>query len=157
MAAEDGKVSSAVICRQMSVLYYDYGIRRFLCGVHRGTELFTLSEILKEKKSFPKLKVGSVFIHEEEASEWKEEERELLFHTVSLCDDELILKPVFGNEMRFQRNIVMMDLANMIWLLGRDREIEFWASKMMKPLLKMDKEGKQIIPPLSLYRKQISL
>lgn len=140
--------------RQLPVLYHDFGVRKIISGVHRGTELSSLNLILKNREKFPGLKVDGVFTHEEEANLWDEVERELLYRMISQCDEELILRPVYGNEMRFQRNIVMMDLADLVLLLGRDREIEFWAAKMMKPILKMDTEQKCFIPDVHLYRCQ---
>ena len=138
--------------QQLPVLYHDFGVRKIISGVHRGTELSSLNWILKNRKGFPGLKVDGVFTHEEEANLWDEDEREQLYRMISQCDEELILKPVYGNEMRFQRNIVMMDLADIVLLLGRDREIEFWAAKLMKPLLKLDADKNCMIPDIRLYR-----
>ena len=138
--------------QQLPVLYHDFGVRKIISGVHRGTELSSLNWILKNRKGFPGLKVDGVFTHEEEANLWEESERELLYQMISLCDEELILRPVYGNEMRFQRNIVMMDLADLVLLLGRDHEVEFWAAKMTKPILKIDIKQQRFIPDVHLYR-----
>lgn len=146
-------IVNGLLKRQMPVLYHDFGVRKIISGVHRGTELSSLHLILESRKDFPGLKVDGVFTHEEEANLWDESERELLYRMISQCDEELILRPVYGNEMRFQRNIVMMDIADLVLLLGRDREIEFWAAKMMKPILKMDMEQKRCIPNVRLYRR----
>lgn len=149
----NGNVTSPwILKRQLPVLYHDFGVRKIISGVHRGAELSSLKFVLRDREKFPGLKVDGVFIHEEEANLWSESEREMLYQMVSQCDEELILRPVYGNEMRFQRNIVMMDLADLVLLLGRDREIEFWASKMMKPILKMDITQGCFIPDVRLYR-----
>ena len=146
------QIPKSLLDRQIPVLYHDFGVRKILSGVHRGAELITLDRILKNRCSFPELKIDGVFTHEEEANLWDEDEREQLYRMISQCDEELILKPVYGNEMRFQRNIVMMDLADIVLLLGRDREIEFWAAKLMKPILKLDADKNCMIPDIRLYR-----
>ena len=146
------RIPHGLLDRQIPVLYHDFGVRKILSGVHRGAELISLDRILQTRGSFPELKVDGVFTHEEEANFWDETEREQLYRMISQCDEELILKPVYGNEMRFQRNIVMMDLADIVLLLGRDREIEFWAAKLMKPLWILDTEKNCMIPDIRLYR-----
>ena len=147
------EVNHCILDYQMSILYNDFCVRKILCGVHKGRELGALDHVLNHKKYFPGLKIHGVFTHEEEANLWNETDREKLYHAIRFCDEEWILKPVYGNEMRFQRNIVMMDRCDLVFLLGRDREIEFWASKMKKPIFRIDTEQNSLIPPLHLYRK----
>ena len=122
------------------------------CGVHRGDELNCLDQLLKIRPIYPNLKICAVFIHEEEARMWDEKDRELLFRAVSGCDEEWILHPFGGSEMRFQRNILMMNAADLVLLLKEDEEIEFWASKMRKPILKISGYPLQLIPDIHLYR-----
>ena len=115
-------------------------------------ELESLSCLVAKKHRYPKLEIEGVFTHEEEASSWLEEERETLYRIISQCSREVILRPVYGSEMRFQRNIMMMDLADVILLLGRDRETEFWAAKMKKPMIRLDMKNRKLIPEIRLYR-----
>lgn len=147
------EVPVGLLKSQISILYDDFSVRKILCGVHKGRELGALDQILNLKNVFPKLKIHGVFTHEEEANLWNERDREKLYHAIRFCDEEWILKPVYGNEMRFQRNIVMMDRSDLVFLLGRDREIEFWASKMKKPIFRIDLEQNKLIPSVYLYRK----
>ncbi|MBQ4092358.1 MAG: DUF1273 family protein [Firmicutes bacterium] len=147
------EVQSNILDHQIPILYYDFGVRKILCGVHKGRELGALDYILNEKNRFPNLKIHGVFTHEEEANLWNEKDREKLYHAIRFCDEEWILKPVYGNEMRFQRNIVMMDRCDIVFLLGRDREIEFWAAKMKKPIIRVDTVKNRLIPSVHLYRK----
>lgn len=142
-----------LFAEQIPILYHDFGIRKILSGVHRGKELSALDYLLKERKRFPRLKIHGVFTHEEEASFWEETDRERLYGAIRHCDGEWILKPVYGNEMRFQRNIVMMDSANLVFLLGRDTEIEFWASKLNKPLLRLDLAKRSLMPSIRLFQR----
>lgn len=148
------EVNHGILEYQIPVLYYDFGVRKMLCGVHKGRELGALDYLLNKKKHYPNLKIHGVFTHEEEANLWNEKDREKLYHAIRFCDEEWILKPVYGNEMRFQRNIVMMDRCDLVFLLGRDREIEFWASKMKKPIIRIDTEQNSLIPSLHLYRNR---
>ncbi len=135
-------------------LYYDFGVKKIIAGVHRGAELSALDFILKQKEDFPGLFVGGVFIHEEESSGWRENEREQLFRLISRCDEEWILHPFHGGEMRFQRNIMMMDRSDIVFLLGRDGETEFWAAKTKKPMLRSEMKPWRVVPDLRLYRKE---
>lgn len=139
---------------RVALLYYDFGIRKIMCGVSHGTELTALNLMLETRVSFPDLRIDGVFTHEEEANNWDESDRETLYKVIARCDEELILKPVFGNEMRFQRNIVMMDIADLVLLLGSDEETEYWANKMMKPLLRLNLEEQRMIPEIKLFRPQ---
>lgn len=143
--------------KQVALLYYDFGIRKILCGVSHGTELTALNLMLEQRENFHDLKIDGVFTHEEEANNWDETDREMLYRAIARCDEELILKPVYGSEMRFQRNIVMMDIADLVLLIGFDQETEYWAGKMMKPLLKLDLEHKRMIPEIKLFRPKSSL
>lgn len=143
---------NALLERQLPILYHDFGIRKIIAGVHRGVELASLNFVLEIRKDFPDLKIDGVFTHEEEANLWDETDRETLYQVIARCDEELILKPIFGSEMRFQRNIVMMDLADLVLLLGRDGEVEFWATKLMKPIFKIDAAHRCFIPDVRLYR-----
>lgn len=137
---------------QLDILYWDYGVHCLISGVHRGMELESLSCLVAKKHRYPKLEIEGFFTHEEEASSWLEEERETLYRIISQCSREVILRPVYGSEMRFQRNIMMMDLADVILLLGRDRETEFWAAKMKKPMIRLDMKNRKLIPEIRLYR-----
>lgn len=137
------------------LLYDDFHVRKILSGIHKGRELAALDFLLRKKRMFPRLRVHGVFTHEEEANLWNEGDREKLFHAIRNCDEEWILKPISGTEMRFQRNIVMMDTSDMIFLLGRDNEIEFWASKLKKPILRFNAECGEAIPNIRLFRKQM--
>lgn len=137
---------------QLDIFYRDYGVRRLISGVHRGVELNFLSRLIFEKHRYPKLNIEGVFTHEEEASSWLEEEREILYRIISQCSGEMILRPIYGSEMRFQRNIMMMDIADVVLLLGRDRETEFWAAKMKKPVVVLDLKEQKLIPEIRLYR-----
>jgi uncharacterized phage-like protein YoqJ len=140
--------------KRVALLYYDFGIRKILCGVGRGTELTALNLILDQRQLYPTLKVDGVFTHEEEASNWKEKEREKLYRAIARCDEELILRPIYGSEMRFQRNIVMMDLANIVLLIGNDTETEYWAGRLLKPLIKLDPTKELMIPDIKLFRQK---
>ena len=91
---------------QLDILYWDYGVHRLISGVHRGMELESLSCLVAKKHRYPKLEIEGFFTHEEEASSWLEEERETLYRIISQCSREVILRPVYGSEMRFQRNIL---------------------------------------------------
>lgn len=140
--------------KRVALLYYDFGIRKMLCGVARGTELTALNLVLDQRQLYPAMKIDGVFTHEEEASHWRESDREMLYRVIARCDEELILKPVYGSEMRFQRNIVMMDIADLVFLIGDDAETEYWANRMMKPLLKLDPAGERMIPDIRLFRQK---
>ncbi|HMM05614.1 MAG TPA: SLOG family protein [Clostridiales bacterium] len=140
--------------KRVALLYYDFGIRKILCGVGRGTELEALNLILDRRQLYPAMKIDGVFTHEEEANHWRENEREMLYRVIARCDEELILKPVYGSEMRFQRNIVMMDIADLVLLIGDDTETEYWANRMMKPLLKLDPAKERMIPEIRLFRQK---
>lgn len=148
----EGEINTDILAEHISVLYNDFGVRKILSGVHKGRELGALDYILKQKIRYPNLKVHGVFTHEEEANLWDENDRERLYHAIRYCDEEWILKPVYGNEMRFQRNIVMMDRSDIVFLLGRDREIEFWAVKLKKPLFRVDTANNEMIPNIRLFR-----
>lgn len=153
-----GKDDNDTICVDMltniiSVLYNDFGVRKILSGVHKGKELLALDYLLSQKRKYPKLKIHGVFTHEEEANLWDESDRERLYHAIRFCDEEWILKPIYGSEMRFQRNIVMMDRSDLVFLLNRDQEIEFWASKLKKPIFKIDIDNRKIIPDIHLFRE----
>lgn len=145
------EIEPGLLSEQMPVLYYDFGVRKILSGVHKGRELGALDHLLKQRARFPRLKIHGVFTHEEEANLWNEEDREKLYGVIRHCDEEWILKPVQGNEMRFQRNIVMMDSADLIFLLGRDPEIEFWAAKLKKPILGLDISKRCLYPAIRLF------
>lgn len=134
-------------------LYYDYGIRKIISGIRIGAEQEVLSYIISQKQNYSGLTVEGVFTHEEEANHWSEVEREKLYRLISQCDGELVLKPVFDKDKEFQRNIVMMDTADMILLLGKSKELEFWARKITGTVLKISAENKCLMPPLTLYRK----
>lgn len=146
-------IDTDLFVEQIPILYYDFGVRKILSGVHKGKELSALDCLLKQKNIFPHLKVHGVFTHEEEANLWDENDREKLYGAIRHCDEEWILKPVYGNEMCFQRNIVMMDSADLVFLLGKDTEIEFWASKLKKPMLRLDISKRSLIPAIRLFQR----
>ena len=135
------------------LLYKDFGIRKILSGIHKGKELTALDYLLRNKNEYPFLKVHGVFTHEEEANLWDENDREKLFHAIRYCDEEWILKPIFGTEMRFQRNIVMMNASDLVLLLGKDNEILFWAKKLKKPVVYMDEISGKMVPDIHLWSK----
>ncbi|MBQ1251730.1 MAG: DUF1273 family protein [Firmicutes bacterium] len=149
---DEKEINVMLLQRVFSLLYSDYGVRKIISGIHKGKELFALDHLLCKKEEFPFLKIHGVFTHEEEANLWDEKDREKLYHVIRNCDEEWILKPIYGKEMRFQRNIVMMNASDLVFLLGKDKEIVFWASKLKKPLLFMDESSGRVLPDLHLWR-----
>ncbi len=145
-------LSESFLKKQLALLYTDFGVEKILSGVHRGDELYCLEKLLEIRGICPNLRICAVFIHEEEAASWCERDREKLFRLVSACDEEWILRPFFGSEMLFQRNILMMNEADLVFLLKEDEETEFWASKMRKPVLKIAGNPRRLIPDIHLYR-----
>lgn len=148
----ESKEITLFLYEKLRRLVEDYGIRRFYVGMMLATERTTAELLVGLSREFPELQIDAVLAWEGEADHWDEGERDHFFRLMASCRKEIILKPLGGSEQRFQRNLMMMNRSDLVFLVGEDDEVRFWARKKSKPLIHMKITPLMLIPDLSIVR-----
>ncbi len=150
--AEEHRMSS--LNHILDRLITDFGIDCFFVGMERGAEQFC-AETLLEKKKNHNIDVHCVLTHEEQSSFWQESDRNRFFSIMERCDKELLLHPMAQGLARFYRDMVMMDICDFVFLLGKNQELCHWARRHDRPVLIFDTEHGKLYPDLRLYRSEL--
>ena len=75
-------------------LFWKNGARHFLSSMELGFPTLAAQAVLKLKKDYP-LTLECVLPYEEQASDWKESERDLYFSILERCDKETMLQTLY--------------------------------------------------------------
>ncbi len=128
----------------------DFGIGNLLIGTDKQGELKILKYILHKKEELGAISITAVIASEKNIINWSEEQRDLFFDLVTRCDKELLLAPPIESLETFYKNLVMLDLADIVILVGSDPNLEYIMKKNDKHFLRFDSYKQCLIPDISL-------
>ncbi len=90
------------------------GYQTFLFGGCYGWDLLCANEVIALKKDHPHIAVHAIIPYEEQANDWTEEQRELYFNTMPLCDEVITLQTHFDLQCFAKRNQHMVDHSRQV-------------------------------------------
>ncbi|MEG1478130.1 MAG: hypothetical protein RSC20_01255 [Clostridiales bacterium] len=143
-------VSNDEIFRVIARITHDFGIDSFIIGTNLGMEQNILEYLIFSRNTAKKFTITGVIGAEEAATIWSETQRNRFFSLVACCDYELLLHPMHSDLAEFYKNLVIVDLADLIFIIGKDENLEYWVKKRNKKLLKFDLEDKVLVPNITL-------
>lgn len=135
---------------QLSSVIESFGITDFFIGTDRGVELNILSYLVKKKESFVNLNITAVIASERSLINWDESQRDYFFNLITHCDKELLLVPPIEALTFLHKELVMIDIADLVILAGIDNDLFHILKKKGKRLLRYSFEKESFIPSLSV-------
>lgn len=95
-------------------VYQERGMRHFLCGMARGTDMYFCEAALALRGRHQDVTVEAVIPCEEQATLWKENERNRYFHLVEECDYESLVQCRYDKDCMLRRNRYMIQRATLL-------------------------------------------
>ncbi len=135
---------------QLSSVIESFGISDFFIGTDKLIELSILSYLVREKEKFANLNITAVIASERSLVNWDESQRDCFFTLITHCDRELLLVPPIEALTFLHKELVMIDVADLIILAGVDNELTHILKKKGKRLLRYSFEEESFIPSLSV-------
>ncbi len=93
---------------------YDRGFRHFICGMARGCDLYFCEAVLALRDNRPGVTLEAAVPCEEQASRWKEKDRERYSRLVGLCDYETMVQRHYDRSCMLRRNRYMVDRSSLL-------------------------------------------
>lgn len=93
---------------------YERGFRHFICGMARGCDFYFCEAALELRDSRPGVTVEAAIPCEDQASRWREADRERWFRLVGLCDFETMVQHHYDKGCMFRRNRYMVDRSGLL-------------------------------------------
>lgn len=141
---------SLTLYKKLETIIQDFGLKNILAGTDMTAELRILEFLLKERRLNPEITVTAVVSSEESLVKWDEEQRMQFFDLIVNCDRELLLAPPMESLSAFYKHLVMVEVADIIILLGADPALEFIIKKNRKKLMRFDPNSQRFIPDINL-------
>ena len=96
----------------------DDGYNTFLFGACYGWDLLCANEVLAMKADHSHIAVHAIIPYEGQANDWTDEQRELYFNTMPLCEEVITLQAHFDLQCFAKRNQYLVDHSS--------RVISYW-------------------------------
>ena len=93
---------------------YAAGIRKFICGMAPGCDMYFCEEALKLRDDREGVTVEAAIPCEEQAATWDEKTRNRYFRLVSECDFESMISNHYTSDCMLKRNMYMVDNSSVL-------------------------------------------
>lgn len=93
---------------------YQKGMRHFICGMALGADHYFCEAALDLRHRYPGVTVEAAIPCEEQASRWREEDRNRYFALVKACDFETMVQHHYDRGCMLRRNRYMVDHSSML-------------------------------------------
>ena len=93
---------------------YDKGMRHFICGMARGADFYFCEAALALRDRRSGVTVEAALPCEEQATRWKERDRNRYFRLVAQCDYETMVQHHYDKGCMLRRDRYMVDRSAMI-------------------------------------------
>jgi len=90
------------------------GVRRFICGMAEGCDLYFAEAVLALKKSYPDIRLEAAVPYAGQAESWSEAQQQRYAAILSLCDEKTVLRQNYSRECMMERNRYMVDKAHIL-------------------------------------------
>lgn len=99
---------SASLTEAAEYLINEKKVCHFISGMSRGVNLLAASLIVDLKTKYPEITLECVIPFETQAKKWNEKEREMYYNTLSVCDDETMLKTHYTSDCLLRQDMYMV-------------------------------------------------
>ena len=93
---------------------YQLGMRHFICGMARGTDLYFAEAVLNLQEQHPDITLEAARPCESQADSWPEEERARYLSILDRCNFETLVQHQYDRGCMQRRNRYMVDRSGMI-------------------------------------------
>ncbi len=93
---------------------YQAGMRHFICGMARGTDLYFAQGVLELRRRCPGVTLEAARPCESQADSWPEEEQERYQRILDQCDYETLVQHQYSRGCMQRRNRYMVDRSAMV-------------------------------------------
>jgi uncharacterized phage-like protein YoqJ len=90
------------------------GYSHFICGMALGTDIYFCEAVLTLQSQYPEITVEAAIPCEEQASRWRESERNRYFSLIAQCDYETMVQQHYDPGCMHRRNRYMVDRSSRI-------------------------------------------
>lgn len=103
-----GRIAEALECA------YEKGMRHFICGMALGADFYFCEAVLALRERRPDITLEAALPCEEQASRWREQDRNRYFALIRQCDYEIMVQHHYDRNCMFRRDRYMVDHAAML-------------------------------------------
>jgi uncharacterized phage-like protein YoqJ len=96
---------------------YISGIRRFVCGMAAGSDMYFCEAVLALREEYGDLKIEAALPCEGQADRWSREQRDKYYDFLSRCDYETLVSLRYTDDCMKKRNRYMVDKSSVIILV----------------------------------------
>lgn len=93
---------------------YTSGIRKFICGMAPGCDLYFCEAVIKLRKEHENIIIEAAIPCETQADTWPEATRNRYFDLVHRCDIETLLQRQYTKDCMLKRNMYMVDNSSVL-------------------------------------------
>ena len=98
----------------VEALYTAYGIRKFICGMAEGCDMYFCEAVLTLKKDHPDILLEAAIPFAGQADQWPVQQRIRWAALVEQCDEKTVLRQEYSPSCMMNRNQYMVDNANIL-------------------------------------------
>ena len=98
----------------VEALYTAYGIRKFICGMAEGCDMYFCEAVFALKKEHPDITVEAAIPFAGQADQWPTHQRIRWAALVEQCDEKTVLRQEYSPSCMMNRNQYMVDHANIL-------------------------------------------
>jgi uncharacterized phage-like protein YoqJ len=93
---------------------YVSGIRHFICGMARGSDMYFCETVLALREEHPEITLEAALPCEEQAAKWTEAQRNRYFLLIQQCDYETYVSRRYTPDCMLRRNRYMVDNSSLL-------------------------------------------
>lgn len=93
---------------------YVSGVRRFICGMANGCDLYFCEAVLSLRSEHPEVFLEAAIPFEGQAARWPREQRERYARLIAECDERTLLQKQYSEACLMKRNRYMVDNADIL-------------------------------------------
>ena len=93
---------------------YQSGMRHYICGMARGTDLYFAQEVLNLRRRHPNVTLEAARPCESQSDSWPKEERERYQSILDQCDYETLIQHQYSRGCMQRRNRYMVDRSALV-------------------------------------------
>ncbi len=95
-------------------LYTAYGVRKFLCGMAEGCDLYCAEAVLALKQRYPHITLEAAIPCPTQTDGWSAAQRRRHADILSRCDIETLVQTSYTSDCMQRRNRYMVDHASLL-------------------------------------------
>jgi len=90
------------------------GIRHFICGMARGSDMYFCEAVLKLRKKYAEITIEAAIPYEKQASGWREKDRERYLGLSRQCDFLTYVSHEYSRNCMLRRNRYMVNNSSVL-------------------------------------------